>query len=251
MSDFALSRVISGQVMHRRRQPVENRFVYPVFYMLINIDELETFEGSWLFGINCWRPLAFNFADHGDGQDPRIWVKEQLTRYGIMNCTGSIWVQTFPRVFGYVFNPVSFWFCERADSSIGAIIAEVNNTFGERHCYVLTPDKESGRFNGIWANKKLYVSPFYPQRGGYRFYFNTDFDAPKARIEYYQDGQPQLNTAIWGKSKPISTISLLSAILRQPLLTFGIIVRIHWQALRLWFKGVSLYDRQSSTVKET
>ena len=240
------SRIISGRVMHRRRHPVENKFIYPVFCMLINTNDLDTIN-SWLFGINCWRPLALNFADHGDGRDPRIWVKEQLSRNGIKDCTGTIWVQTLPRVFGYVFNPVSFWFCERGDRTIGAIIAEVNNTFGERYCYMLTPDKESGLFSGILLNKLLYVSPFYPQRGEYRFYFNVDFDAPNARIDYYLDGQLQLNTAIWGKSRPLTTISLLSALLRQPLLTLGVITRIHWQALRLWLKGVTIFERQTSS----
>ncbi len=250
MASGTLSRIVSGRVMHRRRHPVEHRFVYPVFYLLLNTDELGRL-GSWLFGVNRRRPLAFNFADHGDGSNPHIWVREQLTRCGIRDCTGSIWVHTFPRVFGYLFNPLSFWYCERSDGSVGAIVAEVNNTFGERHYYVLTPDKQSGRFNGVYANKRLYVSPFYPLKGGYRFHFNTDFDAPSARIDYFHDGRLQLNTAIWGKSKPLSTTTLLSALVRQPLLTFGVIARIHWQALRLWLKGVSLFDRVSPSAEET
>lgn len=249
MACRALSRVVNGRVMHRRRHPVENRFVYPVFFLLINTDELDSI-GGWLFGVNRRRPLAFHFSDYGDGRDPRIWVREQLCEYGITDCPGPIWVQTFPRVFGYVFNPVTFWYCEREDGSIGAILAEVNNTFGERHLYVLTPDEISGRFQDIRADKKLYVSPFYPVSGGYRFHFNTDFDAPRVRIDYFDEGRLQLNTAIWGGSSRLSSRSLLSALIRQPLLTLGVIARIHWQALRLWLKGARLHPHSTSSSEE-
>jgi hypothetical protein len=249
MADPGLSRVVRGQVMHRRRRPVENRFVYPVFFLLLNTDRLEALD-SWLFAVNRRRALAFWFADHGDGRDPRLWVREQLARNGISDCTGAIWVQSFPRVFGFVFNPVSFWYCRRGDGSVGAIVAEVNNTFGERHCYVLTPDRQTGRFRDVRAPKALYVSPFYPVRGEYRFHFNTDFDAPRVRIDYFDDGRLQLNTAVWGRARALSSSSLLAALVRQPLLTLGVIARIHWQALRLWVRGVALFDRPTRTVRE-
>ena len=249
MAGTIMSRIINGRVMHRRRYPVENRFVYPVFCLLINTDEMDQLD-SWLFGVNCRRPLAFHFADYGNGGDPRVWVREQLREFGIEDCSGPIWVQTFPRVFGYVFNPVSFWYCERQDGSIGAILAEVNNTFGDKHVYVLTPDPETGRFQDVRADKQLYVSPFYPVSGGYRFHFNTDLDAPRVRIDYFNEGRLQLNTAIWGKSRQLTSRSLFAALARQPLLTLGVMVRIHWQALRLWLKGVSLQPNPSSSAEE-
>ena len=235
--------------MHRRRHPVENRFVYPLFYLLINTDEFASLD-SWIFGINRRRPLAFHFADYGDGKDPRVWVKQQLLACGIKDCPGPIWVQTFPRVFGYIFNPVNFWYCGRNDGSIGAILAEVNNTFGEKHVYVLTPDPGSGRFQDVRADKRLYVSPFYPVRGSYRFHFNTDLDKPRVRIDYYDEGRLQLNTAIWGNTQPLTSSTLLSALVRQPLLTLGVMARIHWQALRLWMKGVSLQPNPSVSTEE-
>ena len=249
MACSTLSRIVNGRVMHRRHHPVENRFVYPVFCLLLNADELDALDG-WLFGVNRRRPLAFHFADYGNGGDPRVWVREQLLESGIEDCSGSIWVQTFPRVFGYVFNPVSFWYCERKDGSIGAILAEVNNTFGERHLYVLTPDTITGRFRDIQADKQLYVSPFYPVSGGYRFHFNTDLDAPRVRIDYFDAGRLQLNTAIWGKSRQLTSRTLLSALIRQPLLTLGVMARIHWQALRLWLKGVSVHSNPTSSSEE-
>lgn len=249
MESGVMSRVVFGRVMHRRRLPVENRFIYPVFFLLINLEH-EDRLGSWLFGINRRRPLAFHYKDYGDGRDPRLWVRERLAESGIHDCTGGLWLQTFPKVFGYLFNPVSFWYCQREDGGVGAIVAEVNNTFGERHCYVLRP-REDGSFSGIEAEKRLYVSPFYPQRGGYRFHFRIDHMAPRVQIDYYDQGQLQLNTAIWGRSAPLNNRHLLSALLRQPLLTLGVMLRIHWQALRLWLKGVSLTARTSSSIEET
>lgn len=249
MAGRPVSRVVSGSVMHHRHHPVQNHFVYPVFYLLLDIDELDRL-GSWLFGVNRWRPLAFHQADHGDGGDPRRWVRQRLRLAGIEGCNGPIWVQTFPRVFGYVFNPVSFWYCQRDDGSIGAILAEVNNTFGDRHCYVLKPHRESGRFEAVYADKAMYVSPFYPVQGGYRFRFNTDFERPRVAIDYLNEGRLQLNTAIWGQARPLTNRNLLAALLRQPLLTFGVIVRIHWQALRLWSAGLPIFERLSTSAKE-
>jgi uncharacterized protein len=248
MGSRALSLIVSGKVMHRRRLPRENRFVYPVFYLLLDMDELSALQ-SWLFGINRWRPLAFHFADYGDGRDPRRWVDEMLQAGGIDDCDGKLWLQTFPRLFGYLFNPVSFWYCARRDGTIGAIVAEVSNTFGERHWHVLHPDA-SGRFQVVYADKQLYVSPFYPVSGGYRFRFNLDFDKPRVSIDYFDQQELQLSTAIWGRSRAWSVAALLGVLCKQPLLTLGITLRIHWQALRLRLKGVPLAKRKTATAEE-
>ena len=249
MAAGLLSRVISGRVMHRRHLPRENRFVYPVFYLMLEMGELDRLN-SGLFGVNRWRPLALHFKDYGDGRDPRLWVPELLEHAGIHDCDGRLWLQTFPRVFGYLFNPVSFWYCARRDDSIGAIIAEVNNTFGKRHCYLLRPD-DAGWFQAVFADKQLYVSPFYPVSGGYYFRFNLDFERPRVSIDYVDQGELQLNTAIWGRARAWSRRGLFSALLRQPLLTLGVMTRIHWQALRLWSKGIALVKRPSATLEES
>lgn len=249
MAGNMLSRIVKGRVMHKRHKPVQNRFVYPVFFLLLNLDEIDALS-SWLFGINRWRPLAFYFADHADGRDPRIWVREQLAQAGIEDCTGPILVQTFPRILGYVFNPVSFWYCKREDGSIGAILAEVNNTFGDRHCYLLQPNERTGNFSAVEAEKIFYVSPFYPVKGKYAFHFNTNFEAPAVRIDYSDEAGLQLNTAVWGKSRSFSNRNLLIELIHQPLMTFGVIFRIHLQALRLWRKGVTFFHRPPSVTKE-
>ncbi len=243
------SRLVTGKVLHRRHLPVQNRFIYPVFFLLLDIDRLEPLN-SWLFGINRRRILSFSYSDYGDGSDPRDWVRKLLHRQGIHDCDGSIWLQTFPRVLGYLFNPVSFWYCTRAEGGIGAIVVEVNNTFEEKHCYVLQPDPVSGDFKSVEAGKELYVSPFYPVSGNYRFTFNCNRQSPSVRIDYFDNNKLQLNTAIWGKSRELSTASMLTALTRQPLLTLGVMLRIHWQALRLWIKRVPLVVHPSKAFKQ-
>ena len=242
------SRIVTGEVMHRRHQPVQNGFVYPVFYLLLNIDELEQLN-SPLLGINRLRPLSFSFKDYGDGSHPREWISALLKQHRMEGCEHEIWVQTFPRVAGYQFNPVSFWYCKRSSGEVGAIIAEVNNTFGERHCYLLTPNSD-GNFTQLHRNKAFYVSPFYPVEGEYQFSFNLDMDAPRVVIDYYQQGLLQLNTAIWGQARPINHSNLARALLKQPLLTLGIMFKIHWQALRLWQKRVPLIQKPSEKIEE-
>lgn len=241
------SRVVRGRVMHRRHLPFENRFVYPVFFLLIHGDEFDKLD-SWLFGVNRRRPLAVHFADHGDTRNPHLWVREQLLSHGIDDCPGALWLQTFPRLLGYVFNPVSFWYCERGDGSIGAVVAEVNNTFGDRCCYVLR--LPSGEHGALRAAKRMHVSPFYPLQGEYRFRFNCDFDDPRVAIDYYLDDQLQLNTTVFGQARPLTPRNLFATLWRQPLLTLGVIVRIHWQALRLWLKGARFHQRSKPSHEE-
>ena len=248
MANSTLSRIAFGKVMHRRHHPVENRFVYPVFFLLVNLSEISN-RTSWLFGVNQRRPVSVNYRDYGNGRDPQLWIKQLLKDNGVAEMDGDIWLQTFPRVLGFLFNPVSFWYCTRADGTVGAIVAEVNNTFGERHCYILQADAD-GQFQDIATNKKLYVSPFYPVEGGYKFNFNLDFENPNVQIDYYDNGELQLNTAIWGRSRPLSQSNLIHGLLRQPFLTFGVVAKIHWQALRLWLKKVPLISKPASSIKE-
>jgi len=243
------SRIINGEVMHKRHHPVQNTFTYSVFALLLNVDELEQLD-SWLFAVNKSRPLSFSFKDYGDGSHPRQWVMALLAKHNIHHCSGDLWVQTFPRVMGYLFNPVSFWYCCDEHGEVGAIIAEVNNTFGEHHCYLLTPDPQNGQFKDLRHNKQFFVSPFYPVEGEYRFNFNLDFSAPRVSIDYFQQGTLQLNTAIWGEAKPLTRKNITRSLIKQPLLTISVMVKIHWQALRLLFKRVPLVEKPTAKFEE-
>jgi len=149
-------------------------------------------------------------------------------------------LQCFPRVFGFVFNPVSFWFCRNRDGHLIAVLAEVSNTFGGRHSYLLhNPDGAPLREGQVLqAGKAFHVSPFCEVEGGYRFRFFIERKCPVVRIDYDDAEGELLLTSIAGRSTAWSTRALLGAFLRMPFLTAGVVFRIHWQALKLWLKGV-------------
>ncbi len=248
----------TGQVLHRRVKPVQHSFRYAVFFLrfpLHRVTELET----TLFSVNRFNLLSFHFADHGDGGDPLAWAQRLLTEGRISDADGEIVLQAFPRVLGYVFNPVSFWFCHRKDGSLRAVIAEVNNTFGERHCYLLqggtagtasSPHEDtvfatSRIRNGelLTANKVFHVSPFCAIEGGYQFRFLQSAAGVVARIDYHDNAGALLLTSVSGQPRPFTSAALLGVFLTHPLMTLGVVARIHWQALRLWSKRVPFYRK--------
>lgn len=228
-----------GQVMHRRLRPAVNAFVYPVFYVTLPLRHLAAADCA-LFSLERWNVLSFCQRDHGarDGSALLPWIETLLRAQGLPD-DGEIVLQTFPRVFGVLFNPVSFWYCHDRDGALIAVLAEVNNTFGGRHHYLL---HEAGEplVDGIEmrADKRLHVSPFNEIVGAYRFRFYREGQRSLARIDYDDEGGELLLTAISGKARAWTAGALLGAVVRMPFLTAGVIFRIHWQALKLWAKGV-------------
>ena len=164
--------LLTGHVMHRRLRPVAHHFAYRVFFLRLPLTRLED------AGIAVNRPglCSFHYRDHGarDGSHPLAWIRQLLAREGI-EADGEVWLHCFPRVLGYVFNPVSFWFCEDRNGRLQAVLAEVNNTFGEHHSYLLAhPDRrpiETG--DALSARKAFHVSPFCEVEGGYAFQFRV------------------------------------------------------------------------------
>ncbi|WP_300451414.1 DUF1365 domain-containing protein [Accumulibacter sp.] len=233
-------RLFLGHVMHRRLRPVVHAFVYPVFYIQLPVRDLAA--GNCLFfGVDRSSLLSFRQEDHGprDGSPLLPWISAQLRARGLPD-DGEIILQTFPRLFGYVFNPVSFWFCHDHAGALIAVLAEVNNTFGATHAYLLHEPDGTPLRDGqeLWADKEFHVSPFNEITGGYRFRFYLDRPVPLARIDYDDAEGELLLTSISGKPRTWGAAALLGAFLRMPFLTAGVIVRIHWQALKLWLKGV-------------
>ncbi len=228
-----------GEVMHCRLRPLLHRFSYRVFYLQLPLRRLDALQGA-LFGVDRWRPLALYSRDHGprDGSALLPWIEAILRRHGLP-ADGEILLQTFPRVLGLVFNPVSFWFCHDRSGALIAVLAEVNNTFGGTHSYLL---HRHGRAladgERLHADKVFHVSPFNRVCGHYRFRFERSAGRQLACIDYADDEGDLLLTSISGQPQPWSTASLLRALLRMPLHSLGILLRIHWQALRLWLKGV-------------
>jgi uncharacterized protein len=228
-----------GTVRHLRLRPTTHSFDYPSYFLLLPLRSLRAQPDAAL-ARNRWGLLAFHDCDHGDGRaDSLAWLDEQLAREGIHDADGEIWLQAYPRVLGYAFKPVSFWYCQRRDGSLAAIVAEVNNTFGERHCYLLCgPELSWGREQR--AAKVFHVSPFCAVAGEYRFRFARNEGRIVARVEHHDAAGPLLLTSVSGAFAPATPARQRAAFFGQPLMTLGVIARIHWQALRLWAKRVPL-----------
>jgi len=225
-----------GQVRHKRIKPVEHAFAYPTYFLMLPMRSLAK-KPSAVLKHNHWAALSFYDKDHGDGRaDSLTWIDELLLSEGIDDATGEAWLHCYPRVLGYTFKPVSFWYCHRADNTLRAIVVEVNNTFGERHCYLLDKPVFGAEQT---ATKAFHVSPFNHIEGSYRFLFMTKGNNTLARVDYDDDISPLLETSVSGELEPITPQSIRKALWRYPMMTFGVIIRIHWQAFKLWRKRIA------------
>ena len=238
-----------GRVRHQRLRPVVHGFDYPTWFLLLPLRSLRARPDATLRrNRRGW--VSFHDADHGDGRsDCLAWLDERLMAEGIHDATGEVWLHATPRVFGFTFKPVSLWYCHRADGTLAAVVAEVNNTFGGRHCYLLAgPQLAFGR--ELTATKQFHVSPFNQIEGGYRFRFmrtgggdGEGQGRTVARIDYDDARGPLLLTSVSGDLATLTPARLRVALWRMPLLTLGVVARIHWQALRLLIKRVPFFGK--------
>ena len=237
-----------GQVWHRRRRPVAHEFTHAGYFLMLPLRRLRE-RPSPTLRRNRWGLLSFHDRDHGDGRaDALAWFDELLAREGIGDATGEVWLHTLPRVLGHTFKPVSFWYAMRADGTLAAVLAEVNNTFGDRHCYLLAgPGVAFG--TELQAAKVLHVSPFCALEGGYRFRFQVSNGRPApggavaARVDHDDAHGPLLETCQSGTLAELTPATLRRAFFGTPLMTLGVVLRIHWHALRLAAKRVAFHRR--------
>ena len=240
------SGIYCGTVMHRRVRPRAHYLRYGVFYLLLDLDELPQFDLR-LLGVERTAPFSFRARDHGDGSgDLKAWVGKCLADAGIGADLTRVSLLTFPRVFGFVFNPISVYFCYGPGDQLAATLYEVNNTFGGRHTYALAA--EAGPAGTIRQScaKRLYVSPFNDVSGGYRFAVRPPSDKIALSIDQHDADGHLLQAAFAGKRHELTDRSLLRLLLVYPLLTLKVVAGIHWEALKLWLKGVPLHKRPQS-----
>lgn len=235
------------RVMHERRLPFRHRFSYRVFSLLVDIDRLPRFAAnSRLLRHNRFGLVSIHDRDHGprDGSPLRPWVEAALARAGLQEAGACIRLFCFPRLFGYVFNPLSIYFCHDAAGRLRAILYEVKNTFGDQHGYLIeVPDRsDAGPVIKQSIAKRFHVSPFLPLEGGYDFRILPPAEKIGIVIRQYGPGGGlQLVATQTGRHEACTDHSLLKAVIRHPLMTVKVMAGIHWEAWQLWRKGAAFF----------
>lgn len=246
------SALYTGRVMHRRLRPRLHQLRYRVFSLLLDLDELDGLDRSLrLFSRNRFNLIAFHDRDHGDGShEPlRAQVEHHVLAAGLTDAVGAIELLAMPRVLGFVFNPISLYFCRRRDGVLIAILYEVSNTFGERHTYVM-PVVGDGTDVRQDSAKRFHVSPFLPMNLHYAFRVRPPTDDLLIAINVL-DAQGLVLTAVQtGKRRELSDAMLARVVVAQPLMTWKVVAGILWEAARLWVKRVSVH-RNPGPPKQT
>jgi DUF1365 family protein len=223
-------------LVHARRAPARHVFRYPVSYWLFDLDEVPELERRLrLFSVNRRNVVTLRDRDHFDGAAP--------LKQAVLDLAGDATIErvlmlTQPRVLGYVFNPVSFYWCYRRDGSLACVVAELNNTFGER-----LPEVLRGPELRYEQRKRLHVSPFFGLDQHYEYAFSQPGDEVWARIHVREDGERPLTAVLHGRRRELSNRSLTALLLRYPLQPLQVIALIHFEALRLWLKRVPFHHK--------
>jgi uncharacterized protein len=233
-----------GSVMHRRSRPVQRRFEYRVFWLVLDLDRLpETMSALKLMSVERFNLLSFYARDYADGRDGplRDKVAALATAAGFA-ADGPMLLMTMPRVLGYVFNPISVFFCHDACERLTAIVWEVSNTFGGRHSYVIGVDDPDAMVQRQRCQKELHVSPFIGMDIEYRFRLARRGERLTIGIADHDRDGLLMSAAMTAERRPLTDRAVLAAFARAPFETAKVTAAIHWQALRLWLKGVRFLD---------
>lgn len=240
---MSASAIYTGEVRHARTRPRTHRLRYRVFMLLLDLDELETLEQRlrW-FSLRRFNLFGFDPRDHGDGSATplRLQVEARLDAQDLSIDGGAVRLLCLPRVLGYVFNPISLYFCYRPDGLLRAIVYEVSSTFGERHSYVISAGAASGGPIRQRAKKRLHVSPFLDMDLTYAFRVTPPDDGVSVLIDTLDRDGVILHASFNGERRLLTDSQLLKLFVTHPLLTLKVMAGIHWEALKLIFAGLRM-----------
>tara|TARA_B100001559_G_scaffold296755_1_gene280059 strand:+ start:552 stop:1322 length:771 start_codon:yes stop_codon:yes gene_type:complete len=245
MTNFS-SCIYSGLITHRRFKPKKHFFNYKAFSLFIDLQEVKKIEKEInFFSYNKFNILSFYNIDHGprDGSSLYKWIKKELLKVGVNVNIGKIKLLCFPRFFGYVFNPLSIFYCYDKNLNLKAVLYEVKNTFNEQHIYVFRT-KHSSKLILHKCNKKFYVSPFIEMKTFYNFRLSKPGNNIDILIKQNDTYGPLLYARQTGKRIKLNTKNLLYQFFKHPLMSFKVIAAIHFEAFRLWIKGVKLVEKK-------
>ena len=237
-----------GRVMHQRLRPLRHRLDYRLFSLLVDLDELADLDRRLrLFSVDRFNLFSLHESDYGDGRGLRQHVDRQLAAAGLRT-GGPIRLLSMPRILGHVFNPLSVYFCHQADGALQAILYEVNNTFGERHGYLIPVDAAQAGGDCITqqCDKRFHVSPFLGL--AMRYGFRVEPPRPDRAglaigVSASDAGGAVLQARLDTQRRPLGDAALLRVFVTHPLLTLKVVAAIRWEALKLWLKGVRLHGR--------
>ncbi|MCP4002207.1 MAG: DUF1365 domain-containing protein [Gammaproteobacteria bacterium] len=240
------SALYQTHIAHRRKRPKKHKLQYGAFYLLLDLDELDRMHRKlkW-FSYNSFNIFSFHDSDHGPGTKEalRPWVEHHLEQAGVDLEGGSIQTLCIPRILGYVFNPITVYYCYHKDGQMQAVLYEVSNTFGQRHSYLFTVDETSDGLLKHSCAKRFFVSPFLEVSGCYEFSIKRPGKDLYLHIRQTDEEGPLLDAWVNGTKNHISDHNLLLCLFRYPLLTLKVIGGIHWEALKIWLKGIGVIKR--------